>query len=334
MKIKRLLALALSLTLALSMLSGCGRRQKENGATSESESQESTETESQSSTETESQDSTGSESQDSTETDSQGSSEVSESSIEEVTESEPPANLFENEFASAIVTNSAAEDGFWLELEVTNLSGFDMEVSLDNETVNGMRVSLEWADQVKAGETGSFRIHFPETVLEAQHIAPEDIHTVSFTFVGRWQKDGGGEASFAAECACFPQGEEAAKEPDTYLPGETDIILLDDGDYAFYVLGTRWEDGAFVLDCYAQNDRGELTAIWMEYALINDEYFEDAVVFRLPAGARQYGEIRFEAYMLADYGITEVYDLIMGLSVRDGNNGRLKDEEVTVIGEY
>lgn len=333
MKIKRLLALALSLMMALSMLSGCGSRQKENGAASETESQTESTKEEESTQNNESSDNGGSaQAGESSQAEDRAGTE--ESSEEEAKTPELPAELFENEYASVTVTNYTVGDGFLLEMEVTNVSGFDMEVSFDHETVNGMRVSTEWAEQIAADETKNFQIRFPETMLEEQHVDPEDVHTVCFKFVGRWEKEGGGEASFVEECEYFPFGQEAVKEPETYLPGDADIALLDAGDYALYVLGTRWEDGAFVLDCYAQNDRSDLTAIWIGYALINDEFFEDAVVFRLPSGARQYGEIRFEPYMLADYGITEVYDLILGLSVRDQDNNRLEDKEVTVIREY
>ncbi len=324
MKRKQCLSLVLAMLLMLATLSGCKPKtdinsQPETSQQTESQAEESQQTESQ----TEEAQQMESQAEESQQTESQQ---------EESQAPEFPLVLADNEYATLTLTDAYVRDGFMLEVEAVNKTDSEMEISLDHETVNGMRLNLFWSNLLAPGETQNLQIYFQDGELEKQHLTAEEIHTVCFSFVGRWSEDGG-ESSFLSVCVFAPQGEAAVQEPVNYEPEEGDITLLQSEDYAFYVLGSRFENGALVFDCYAENNGDGLRAIWMEYALINEEYFEDAVVFTLPAGTRQYQEIRFEPYMLEDYGITEIDSVIFGLSVRDADGARLEEKEVVVIGK-
>ena len=215
------------------------------------------------------------------------------------------------EFTISLVGDASDSRYFGLSVVVENKTRREISVSLEDTYLNGVLCDPNWYCYVEGKSTAQDTIQWTWDALKQMGI--EEVTVVESLVMGYYTDD----YSDLPErtMTCYPQGEEQAQYVQ-YVPGEGDLVLVDDEAYLVVVTGMGYaSDNDFLLDLVVVNRSDRPSGFVMEDCFVNNYAMDPTWSLQLEAGKTAYTQMKWEEWTLTGQesvlvveGKLEIYD--------------------------
>ena len=209
-----------------------------------------------------------------------------------------------NEAPTGEVLLDTEEYTLWLVGDVSDSRYFGFSVTVENKTDREIRLSMEesylngvlsdpgWYCYVEGNALAEENIQWSRESLAAKGL--EEI-TVVECLVNTFYTDDYADLP-SQSITLYPQGEEKAQYAQ-YVPGEEDLVLVDDENYLVAITGTSYaSDKDFLLDVVVVNRSDRATGFAMEDGFLNGYAMDPVWVLYLAPGKTAYSQMLWDEW--------------------------------------
>ena len=247
--------------------------------------------------------------------------------------------IVDNEYCTVILKGTDDEDGMWdyswkvyLENKTADKT---LMFGMNNTSVNGVMVDPLWAATVVPGKKSNETISWLSTSLEKNNIKADDITQVSFTLNVYDKDDLAADKFVDEEFTIYPKGEENASTVEREAQS-TDIVLFDNDSCSMTVTGFEHDDiRGYTVKAYLVNKTDKDLMFFCNDASINGYMADPLWATTVAAGKTSNSDISWSDSTLEENGIDEssIEEIELPITVypsEDLTADKLVDETFTI----
>lgn len=208
--------------------------------------------------------------------------------------------IVDNEYCTVILKGTDDRDGmFGYSLKVyleNKTADKTLLFGMDNTSVNGVMVDPLWGATVAPGKKSNETISWLSTSLEKNNIKADDITQVSFTLNVYDKDDLAADEFVDDDFVIYPKGEEKATKPKHEIQ-PTDIVLFDNNACSMVVCGFYSDSFmGYTAKAYYQNKTDDRIDIILDKGSINGFECTPEGTTLLEPHSNAYIDIRWQEY--------------------------------------
>lgn len=247
--------------------------------------------------------------------------------------------IVDNEYCTVILKGTDDGDGmcgYSLKVYLENKTADKtLLFGMDNTSVNGVMVDPLWGATVAPGKKSNETISWLSTSLEKNNIKADDITQVSFTLNVYDKDDLAADEFVDEEFTIYPKGEENASTVEREAQS-TDIVLFDNDSCSMTVTGFEHDDiCGYTVKAYLVNKTNKDLTFYCDDASINGYMADPLWATTVAAGKTSNSDISWSNSTLEENGIDEssIEEIELPITVypsEDLTADKLVDETFTI----